>query len=136
MDVETLHRFSPSGQGFGALMRRFAGGSRRARRRAATAIFSQIAKQRIHSVEPRGIDHRSAIAAYGDQSGFTKPIEMEGQGIWRKPERRGDFARSQTVPPGLHEQAVSIKAVFLGKGRQGSKYIGLFHISIIIEMME
>src|SRR5712672_569447 len=74
-------------------------------RRAATAVFSQEAEQRVHRLEARGVDHRATFTANRDQTGLAQTIEVEGERVGCKREGGGDCARRHSLRAGLHEQA-------------------------------
>src|SRR5579872_870574 len=103
--------------------------------RALAAIFGQERNEAIHRLEARGIDHRAALAAHGDKSCRTKPVEMKSERVGRKPQGLRDVARGHAVRPGLHQSAEDFQPVFLGKRGEGGDGICRFHISTNIEIM-
>ena len=102
--------------------------------RAATAVFGEETKQRVHLLELRRVDHRAALAAHSDKARRTKSIKMESQGIGREIESVCDRARWHALRSSLHKQPEYIEAIVLRERRQGGNSIRLFHISIVVEI--
>src|SRR5271169_1292275 len=95
-------------------------------RAALAAIIGQVAEQHIHGVEPRGVNHRAALAPDGDESGLAQAIEMEGQGVRRESKSVGDLSRRHPGGSRLDKKTVSIKTIVLSEGGQGRNGILLF----------
>ncbi len=101
---------------------------------AAAAILGEVAEQRVHGLEARGVNHLAALAAHRHQSGAAQPVEMKCQGVRCEPKRNGDLAGRQALRSGLHEQAINVQPTLLGEGRERGNGICRFHISTNIEM--
>jgi hypothetical protein len=132
--VQALHDRFLSGWSFGALARGFAFGSRRTGC-AAAAIFGKEAKQRVHLLELRRIDHRAALAADSDKTRRAKSIKVERQGIGREIESVCDRSRWQAPRSSLHKQPKYVEAIVLRERRQGGNSICRFHISMFVEII-
>jgi hypothetical protein len=59
---------------------------------------------------------------------------MKRQGVRCKFQGRSDAARGHSLLSGPDKQAVHIQAIFLRKRGQSRDSIGVFHISIIVEI--
>ena len=81
-------------------------------------VLSEEGNKIVHRLEPRGIDHRAAVAADGDQSGKAQPVEMKGERIRGETEFFGDLAGGHALRAGLHQQTEDFQAVVLGKRAQ------------------
>ena len=62
-------------------------------------VLSEEGNKIVHRLEPRGIDHRAAVAADGDQSGKAQPVEMKGERIRGETEFFGDLAGGMPSGP-------------------------------------
>jgi hypothetical protein len=134
VNVQALHDLSPSGWNSCAFPHRFAfdGGDAR---NAAAAVVREIAKQRVHGLELGRVDHRAAIPAHRDKAGGPQPVKMKRQGVRREIQSGCDGARGQAIGAGLYKQAENVKAIILGECGQSRYGIGLFHISMNIEII-
>jgi hypothetical protein len=59
---------------------------------------------------------------------------MKGQRVRGEIERIGNGASRHAVTPGFDQKAEHVEAIVLGQRRQGRQRVGLFHISIFIEI--
>src|SRR5215468_3363663 len=87
---------------------------RRRARHPAAAVFGEEAKQRVHLLELRRVDHRAALAAHTDKPRRAKSVKVESQGIGREIESARDRARWHSSGARLHKQPKHIKAIVLG----------------------
>src|ERR1700693_176012 len=60
---------------------------------ARAAVLAEIGEERLHAVEPGGIDHRPTGPAHADEAGVAQPVEMKGEGVGREPERGRHLTR-------------------------------------------
>src|SRR5438477_12889188 len=86
--------------------------------RASATVLSEEGNKIVHRLEPRGIDHRTAVAADGDQSGKAQPVKMKGERVGRETEFFSDLASRHALRAGLHQQTEDFQAVVLGKRAQ------------------
>jgi hypothetical protein len=134
VNVQALHDGILSSWNFVALARGFGFGGRCARCSAA-AVFSEKAKQRIHLLKLRRVDHRTTLASHRDKSRRPEPIKVESEGIGREIEGFCDCARWHAPRTSLHKLPEYVEAIILCERRQRGNSICLFHISIFIEII-
>src|SRR5208282_4806778 len=99
------------------------------------AILGEEGEQRVHGVEARGIDHRTAVSAHGDQSRSAQAVEMKSERIRRETKRSGDFARGHPLRSGLYQQTEYVETIVLGERGQSRNGVGVFHTSTNIEIL-
>jgi hypothetical protein len=102
---------------------------------ARAAVFGEEAEQRIHLFVLRGVNHRTAVAPHGNETGHAQPVEMKRQRVRCEIKRRGDCTGLHAFRPRLNEQAENVETIILGESSQRRDGILFFHISTNMEML-
>jgi hypothetical protein len=97
-------------------------------------VVCEIGKQRVHSLESRRIDHRSAFALDGHEACIAQTVEVKGQCAWQQPQARGNVASGHSLRACLDQQPKYIETIVLRQCGQGCDGIDLFHISMKAEI--
>ena len=105
-------------------------------RRAAAAVLGEIAEQRVHGVEARGVDHRAALAAHGDKAGLPQPVEMKRQRVGRRA-RAVPRPRRPACPrgPACTSSRKASSRLSCASAASAAMASDLFHISTNIEIL-
>lgn len=102
---------------------------------AGAALVGQKAEKIVHRIEPRGIDHRAALAAHGDERGMAQAVEVKGQGIGCETKFGRDLACGQSARAGADQQPEDFEAVGLRQRGESGDGVYCFHISTNIEIL-
>lgn len=132
--AQVLHRRT-SKLNPGAFARGLTDGGWSTRSLPCAAIFSQVAKERVHRVKLCRVDHRAALTAHGDKSGLVQSVKMKGQCVRRNTQRGGHFAGRRSCGPRLYQQSKRIEATFLRQCGQSDRGLCFDRISMTIEII-
>lgn len=100
---------------------------------ALAAVLGEEGDKVVHRFVSRCVNHRTAIAADGDQPGEAQPIEVKCQRVGGEAELFRHLPGRHAFRPCLDEQAEDLQPVFLRQRRQGGDRMHCFHISTNIE---
>lgn len=98
-------------------------------------MVGEIRHERIHRLEPSRIDHRTAVAARGNEACVAQAVQMKCQCAGRQSKAGADMTGRHPARAGLDQQAEYVEAAVLRQSRQNGDGILFFHISIFIEMI-